>query len=111
MTTLIPREAYTKEELEKLYPKGLELQLVQVVCCFILRHGCQFSANCFLVVFSSYAMVIYSASISMTPAYTTSRRTHARLNAIPKRTNCPHGIHNIEYLLTVLYCLDRTSAL
>lgn len=31
MTTLIPREPYTKEELQKLYPKGLELQLVQVV--------------------------------------------------------------------------------
>ncbi|KAI9783070.1 MAG: hypothetical protein M1839_004239 [Geoglossum umbratile] len=35
MTTLVPREPYTKEELEKLYPKDLQLQLVQV----ILRHG------------------------------------------------------------------------
>ncbi|EEP78057.1 conserved hypothetical protein [Uncinocarpus reesii 1704] len=35
MTTLLPREAYSKEELEKLYPRGLELQLVQV----FLRHG------------------------------------------------------------------------
>ncbi|EAS32022.3 acid phosphatase [Coccidioides immitis RS] len=35
MTTLLPRGAYSKEELEKLYPKGLELQLVQV----FLRHG------------------------------------------------------------------------
>ncbi|KAL1957467.1 hypothetical protein VTO42DRAFT_5930 [Malbranchea cinnamomea] len=35
MTTLIPREPYTKEELQKLYPKNLELQLVQV----FLRHG------------------------------------------------------------------------
>ena len=32
MTTLNPREPYTDEELQKLYPKGLELQLVQVVC-------------------------------------------------------------------------------
>ncbi|KAJ5901608.1 hypothetical protein N7495_002136 [Penicillium taxi] len=35
MTTLIPRESYSSEELEKLYPKGLKLQLVQV----FLRHG------------------------------------------------------------------------
>jgi hypothetical protein len=31
MTTLIPREAYSPEELQRLYPKGLKLQLVQVV--------------------------------------------------------------------------------
>ena len=31
MTTLIPRDPYSKEELERLYPKGLKLQLVQVV--------------------------------------------------------------------------------
>jgi acid phosphatase len=31
MTTLVPREPYSKEELEKLYPKELQLQLVQVV--------------------------------------------------------------------------------
>ncbi|GFF31624.1 histidine acid phosphatase, putative [Aspergillus udagawae] len=35
MTTLVPREPYSKEELEKLYPKELQLQLVQV----FLRHG------------------------------------------------------------------------
>ena len=35
MTTYTPREPYTKAELEKLYPKGLELQLVQI----LLRHG------------------------------------------------------------------------
>lgn len=33
MTSLVPREAYTPEEIEKLYPKDLKLQLVQVVCC------------------------------------------------------------------------------
>jgi acid phosphatase len=32
MTTLVPREPYSKEELEQLYPKELQLQLVQVVC-------------------------------------------------------------------------------
>lgn len=32
MTTLKPREPYSPEELAKLYPKGLQLQLVQVVC-------------------------------------------------------------------------------
>lgn len=32
MTSLLPREPYSKEELEKLYPKDLKLQLVQVVC-------------------------------------------------------------------------------
>lgn len=31
MTTLVPRGPYSKEELEKLYPKGLRLQLVQIV--------------------------------------------------------------------------------
>ncbi|CAI7676737.1 unnamed protein product [Penicillium manginii] len=35
MTTLIPREPYSPEELDRLYPKGLKLQLVQV----FLRHG------------------------------------------------------------------------
>ncbi|KAJ5712042.1 hypothetical protein N7488_006198 [Penicillium malachiteum] len=35
MTTLVPREPYSPEELERLYPKGLKLQLVQV----FLRHG------------------------------------------------------------------------
>ncbi|KAF2461930.1 histidine phosphatase superfamily [Lineolata rhizophorae] len=35
MTTLTPRGPYTEEELEKLYPRNLQLQLVQV----LLRHG------------------------------------------------------------------------
>jgi acid phosphatase len=35
MTTLKPRDPYTPEELEKLYPANLELRLVQV----LLRHG------------------------------------------------------------------------
>ena len=35
MTTLRPRKPYTDEELEKLYPPGLQLQLVQI----LLRHG------------------------------------------------------------------------
>ncbi|GAB1320697.1 hypothetical protein MFIFM68171_10907 [Madurella fahalii] len=35
MTTLIPRAPYTDEELGKLYPEHLELQLVQI----LMRHG------------------------------------------------------------------------
>ncbi|KAF1811500.1 histidine acid phosphatase-like protein [Eremomyces bilateralis CBS 781.70] len=35
MTSLVPREPYTADELRSLYPEGLELQLVQV----LLRHG------------------------------------------------------------------------
>lgn len=35
MTTFIPREPYSEDELQKLYPKELKLQLVQV----LLRHG------------------------------------------------------------------------
>ena len=35
MTTLVPRPSYSQDELGKLYPKGLELRLVQV----LLRHG------------------------------------------------------------------------
>ena len=35
MTSLPPRPPYTDEELKKLYPPGLELQLVQI----LLRHG------------------------------------------------------------------------
>lgn len=31
MTTLIPREPYSREELDGLYPKILQLQLVQIV--------------------------------------------------------------------------------
>lgn len=35
MTTFHPRPPYSREELSKLYPEELELQLVQV----LLRHG------------------------------------------------------------------------
>ncbi|KAL5114245.1 hypothetical protein ACEQ8H_007854 [Pleosporales sp. CAS-2024a] len=35
MTTFIPRQPYSQEEIDELYPKELELQLVQV----LLRHG------------------------------------------------------------------------
>jgi len=35
MTTLQPRGPYSQDELKKLYPEGLQLQLVQV----LLRHG------------------------------------------------------------------------
>ncbi|MCJ1401785.1 hypothetical protein MMC11_005002 [Xylographa trunciseda] len=35
MTTFVPREPYSEAELARLYPKGLELQLVQI----LLRHG------------------------------------------------------------------------
>ncbi|KAK4632932.1 putative acid phosphatase [Fulvia fulva] len=35
MTTLQPRRPYSEEELKQLYPKGLELQQVQI----LLRHG------------------------------------------------------------------------
>lgn len=35
MTTLIPRQPYSQDELEKLYPKELELQLVQIVSCIL----------------------------------------------------------------------------
>jgi hypothetical protein len=36
MATLEPRKPYTLQELEKLYPSELQLQLVQI----LLRHGC-----------------------------------------------------------------------
>lgn len=32
MTTLVPRPPYTQDELARLYPNSLKLQLVQVVC-------------------------------------------------------------------------------
>ena len=35
MTTLVPRPPYSPEELTRLYPADLDLQLVQV----LLRHG------------------------------------------------------------------------
>ncbi|EFX03212.1 histidine acid phosphatase [Grosmannia clavigera kw1407] len=35
MTSLVPRKPYTDEELGRLYPAGLQLQLVQV----LMRHG------------------------------------------------------------------------
>jgi acid phosphatase len=31
MTTFIPRQFYSQEEIDRLYPKELELQLVQIV--------------------------------------------------------------------------------
>ena len=37
MTTFVPRAPYTKEELEQLYPKSLELEFVQIVgYCLVL---------------------------------------------------------------------------
>lgn len=41
MTTLTPREPYSQEELEQLYPKDLKLQLVQVVGCAELLYTVQ----------------------------------------------------------------------
>lgn len=35
MSTFVPRPPYSEQELQRLYPKDLELQLVQI----ILRHG------------------------------------------------------------------------
>lgn len=32
MTTLVPRPPYTSDELDRLYPKNLKLQFVQIVC-------------------------------------------------------------------------------
>lgn len=52
MTTLTPREPYTPEELERLYPKGLKLQLVQVVSLLGLNPLRQNTNLC-----SSFAMV------------------------------------------------------
>lgn len=37
MTTLIPRPAYTQEEIDRLYPSGLKLQLVQIVRNLVLQ--------------------------------------------------------------------------
>lgn len=39
MTTLVPAPPYTKDELEKLYPKSLQLQLVQVVSILSASRG------------------------------------------------------------------------
>ena len=36
MTTLVPRDPYTPEELRELYPEGLKLQLVQVVSVMLV---------------------------------------------------------------------------
>lgn len=38
MTTHVPRASYTQEELDKLYPKELELQLVQIVRELVVLH-------------------------------------------------------------------------
>jgi acid phosphatase len=35
MASFVPRKPYSQDELDKLYPKELELRLVQV----LLRHG------------------------------------------------------------------------
>ncbi|KAK0623606.1 putative acid phosphatase [Immersiella caudata] len=35
MTTLVPRKPYTEDELQQLYPHGLQLHLVQI----LMRHG------------------------------------------------------------------------
>lgn len=43
MTTLVPRQPYSKDELEKLYPRELELQLVQIVRQMIVTSLCNFT--------------------------------------------------------------------
>jgi len=40
MTTLIPRQFYSQDELDKLYPKELELQLVQIVSTNVIASPC-----------------------------------------------------------------------
>lgn len=40
MTTLIPRQFYSQEEIDILYPKELELQLVQVVSRRLQMYHC-----------------------------------------------------------------------
>ena len=41
MTTLVPRPPYTQEELDRLYPKKLKLQMVQIVCFAVSRLFCE----------------------------------------------------------------------
>lgn len=36
MTTLAPRQPYSEEELRRLYPPNLKLQLVQIVCSYLI---------------------------------------------------------------------------
>lgn len=36
MTTLVPRPPYSQDELDRLYPKDLKLQLVQIVMSAVL---------------------------------------------------------------------------
>ncbi|PGH26469.1 hypothetical protein AJ80_01782 [Polytolypa hystricis UAMH7299] len=45
MTSLVPRAPYSKEELEKLYPKGLELQLVQVPTLWVKKAATDVNSN------------------------------------------------------------------
>lgn len=66
MTTLIPREPYTQEELARLYPQGLQLQLVQVVRSRQLTfQGTRAKANGYQ--YSSFAMVSYLSHESSFP--------------------------------------------
>lgn len=60
MTTLIPREPYSPEELERLYPKGLKLQLVQVVS---LNPPIALPARSELILASSFVMVCKSSAL------------------------------------------------
>ena len=71
MTTLVPRPPYTQEELARLYPNSLKLQLVQVVCRVFhlqrlpIRLGTYLyhAENLWLLTFryrSSFGMVILS---------------------------------------------------
>jgi hypothetical protein len=68
MTSLVPRPPYSPEELERLYPKDLELQLVQI----LLRHGerspvtARFQNACFLrAKFSCGLLLIMPRPVSL----------------------------------------------
>lgn len=80
MTTLIPRDPYTQDELARLYPAALKLQLVQVVSVLVptSRRNIANHYSSFVMVRDSFIMLPLRVFLIV------PRRTHTRLLAIHK---------------------------
>lgn len=68
MTTLTPREPYSQEEINKLYPKELKLQLVQVVRVDLslreMAPSRKLPANLYSVSATWYGLILFSLDLN-----------------------------------------------
>ena len=64
MTTFVPRPPYSKEELELLYPKDLQLQLVQIVSHYFILPNTSSACSVSLDIAESQHVLVADGFIS-----------------------------------------------